>query len=185
MPISSMTRPLVAALLAARACGEEPPPPPVAVAPIGGPMAVATVAPSRGGVMVAAGPAQLEVVSHASGEVYAYPAAGLATPARAEVTVEVGVEGGRRPVAMRWDGRERRYVGRVQGVRVVPGPANVTVVVSGVRHVGWIPVVVVAPAVVVGVPGVVIDVHHGKHKHKHRGHGYGHGHGHGARVRIH
>ncbi len=180
----------------ARACGEEaaasPPSGPevqVVAAPPSVAIAAAPAQPSPGGTVVAAGPAQLEVVSHASGEVYVYPVAGLEAPTRADVTVNVPVRDGAHPVPVRWVARENRYVGRVEGVTVVPGPATVTVVVGSAHYVGVSPILVVAPAIVVAVAPVVdVHFHHGKHKHRGRGHGRGHGRGNGhggVRVRVH
>lgn len=185
MPLEYLRTPVLVSLLVARACGEQEPeavpPPPSAsgtLPAIAAPPAIAT----HGGALVAAGPAQLEVVTHASGEVYAYPAVGISDPARARVTTTIAVQDGTRPVELRWLPRENRYVGRVRDATVIPGPATLTVIVGGVQYVGISPILVVSPAIVVAVAPAVVEVgYHGKHKH--RGHGHGHGHD-GVRVRV-
>ncbi len=175
-----------------RMCGsDDPPPPPLtatasmsATAPSGA--ARVEVEASHGGTMVAAGQYPVEVVPHASGQVYAYAPAGIDRPANAEMTVSVPVQGGpARPVQMRWDRRERRYEGAVRGAVIVPGPIEVDLVV-GEEHVhGEVAVIAVAPAIHVDVHvgdmhhhDVVVVTHHKHHKHHKHGHGHGHGHGH-------
>lgn len=143
---------------------------------------------SHGGAVVQAGPHPVEVVTHPSGEVYAYPPATVATPARATMAVEVPVRGASAPrrVPMRWVPAERRYVGVAPQVEIVPGPVAVQYTVGGhvhhghVGYVGVVPVVVDvhAPVVVVDVPVVHVHGKHKKFKHgKHKGWGWGHWHG--------
>jgi hypothetical protein len=165
------------ALVSARACGAEEPAQPPTVNAVGAPAVVAVgSAPARErGTMVVAGPTSIEVVPHASGQVYAYPRTGITTPTSTDLDVVVTVEGGTRPVDMRWVESSHRYEGRLTGAVIVPGPTHVTVVLgTGVTYSGAAIIVVVAPAVV-----VVVDDHRWRGKHKHRGHGWGHGHGHG------
>ncbi len=140
------------------------------------------VEPEHDGTVVAAGRYPIEVVPHASGEVYAYVLGDVPADG-AEITVEVPVAGRStgRPVRMRWDARHERYEGRVRRVEIVEGPIDVLVVVAGVEYHGHVDVCVVLPAIEV----VVIDEHHHhhKHKHKHKHHGHHHGH-HGHHERV-
>lgn len=146
--------------------------------------AAASAEPEHGGTVVAAGRYPVEVVPHASGEVYAY-VLGDPPPADLELTVEVPVAGRStgRPVRMRWNARQGRFEGRVRRVEIVEGPIDVLVVVGGAEYHGHVDVCVILPAIEVHV---IEHHHHGKHKHKHkhRGHGWGHGRGHGGVIHI-
>lgn len=193
-------------LLGAIACGSEPAE--VTLDPTGTGPAVAVVEPTElpdgvsaahEGTLVMAGSYPVEVVPHASGEVYAYVLGDAPPPpAGTEVAVVVPVSGGVRTVDLEWDPSESRWGGRVRRVEIVPGPVDVVLVVGGSRWVGRsttivvlpAPVVVapvVAPVVVAPAPVVVVPVieygYEGKHReHRGWGHGGGHGHGHGIRF---
>jgi hypothetical protein len=174
-----------AAPVVAPATAEEtvvPPPPPRTVG------ATATGA-SHGGTVVVAGEHDVEVVPHASGEVYAYVLGDPPVAADTELTVVVPVTGGTRTVVLEWAPGESRWEGRVRRVEIVPGPVDVILVVGGTRWLGHATTIVVLPAIVVVEPSPVVVVTHGKHrKHrKHRGHGHGHGHrhGHGEVIIVH
>jgi hypothetical protein len=171
-----------------RVCGtEEPSDPSVATNAVPAAAAPGPTSAQHGGTMVMAGQYPVEVVPHASGEVYAYVQGGLAQPQQAEVTVTVPVEGGApRPVRMRWNRRELRYEARVQGVVIVPGPVVVDIIVGPEHAHGELVIVQVAPAIVVDVhvdhPHDYVVIHqHGKHR-KHRKH---HGHGRHETVEVH
>lgn len=187
--------------LSMRVCSSDedvPPPPPVgATVAVDVPAEVAVdVEPRHGGTIVVAGEHPVEVVPHASGEVYAYVHGDAPPPGRVELGVVVPVRGGgTREVVLGWDRRHRRYAGHLRGAVIVPGPIDVELAIGTDTYHGHVATVVVAPAIVVDVHPVDVHVHrHGKHrKHrKHHGHGHGHGHGHvdvvdvhvGGRVRV-
>jgi hypothetical protein len=117
------------------------------------------------GTVVMAGQYPVEVVPHASGEVYAYVLGEAPGPETVELTVAVPVRGRQtgRPVRMRWDPGEERYVGRVRRLAVVPGPIDVTIVVGGAAYYGHVDVCVVFPAIEVRV-----RERRGKFKRKHK-----------------
>lgn len=161
MPLRRSSPTLVVAFFVFAAAGsgcadeaESPPAPP----------AMPNVA-SEPRVIVAAGPHQFHVEPHASGHVYAYAGATVVDPTTATVTIDVPIEGGTRPLELRWDERDRRYEGRLTGVTIIPGSLTVHLTIGEMVFVGTNVIVVVLPAVVV--------VHEGRgkyrHKHKHRG----------------
>jgi hypothetical protein len=190
------------------ACGSEPSE--ITLSPVGtGPGVVSVeplaipsgVSPSHEGTLVMAGSYPVEVVPHASGEVYAYVHGDAPPPpASTELAVVVPVTGGVRTVELEWDPGERRWGGHLRHVEIVPGPVDVVLVVDGARWAARSPTFVVLPAVVVVAPVVVAPVvvapapvvvvpvveyeveYEGKHR-KHRGWGHGHGGGHGIRFR--
>jgi len=126
--------------------------------------------PAHGGTVVVAEGNPVEVVPHASGEIYAYAPAGAARPAR--VDVRVPVRGGSpRTVQLAWRERSHRFEGRVTGVVIVPGPLAVFVTIGGRVVDARADTFVVLPAIViVQQPVPVIEVHeHHKHR-KHRKH---------------
>jgi hypothetical protein len=148
------------------------------------------VGASHDGTVVMAGAYPVEVVPHASGEVYAYVLGDAPTPDGTELAVVVPVSGGVRTVELEWDPRQSRWAGQVRRVEIVPGPVDVVIVASGTRWVGHSTTFVVRPAVVVVAPVVVapappvviVPIYEERHDHgKHLGwdHGHGHGHGHG------
>lgn len=133
------------------------------------PSAPATPGPGiakHGGSVVRVGPHPVEVVTHASGQVYAYVEADIPVPQDGEMKVEVPVRGGRRPIDLRWSAARHRYEGRVLRETIIPGPVHVTYVIHGLTLVAVIPVCIIAPAIAVSVH--VDHHHHGKHKHKWR-----------------
>jgi hypothetical protein len=164
-------------------------PPPVAVAgPVAaaGPTAVQVTVPppAHGGTVVMAGAHPVEVVTHESGEVYAFVHGEAPPPGELDLSVDVPTRGGgSRPVHLRYHRGRSRWEGRVRNTVLVPGPVDVHVEVSGVAWHGHVATVVVAPAIVVEVEDhhhdIVIHTHgkHRKHR-KHRGHGH-------VEVRIH
>ncbi len=144
-------------------------------------VAAASVEPEHEGTVVAAGRYPVEVVPHASGEVYAYVLGDAPPPGEVEITVRVPVAGRStgRPVRLRWSPRQHRYEGRVRRVEIVEGPVDVVVVVGGVEYTGHVDVCVLLPAIVIEVVEP-----HGKWKGKHHGWGHGHGHGHGHVIHV-
>ncbi len=150
----------------------------------------AEVAPLHGGTVVLAGTHHVEVVPHASGEVYAY-AVGAPPSVDATLSVVVPISGGVRTVELAWDAHHHRW-GGVVGVAIVPGPIEVAVVVGTHRWVGHSTTVIIAPAIQVAVVSPRVHVDNGLHlghfrgRGHGRGHGHGHGHGHGgASINIH
>lgn len=162
----------------------------------------ADLAPSHDGTLVMAGAYPVEVVPHASGEIYAYVRGDAPPPSTAtELAVIVPVTGGVRGVELDWDPHESRWGGHVQHAEVVPGPIDVVLVVGGARSITRTTSIAVRPAVaVVAAPAVVAPVvvaphpvvvvpvyeeeHHGHDGweiHGPHGHGPEHGfpHGHG------
>ena len=166
-------------VIGAIACGSEPTE--VAIAPMAAPGVVVSapgvatapgvaVAPAHGGTVVLAGEHPVEVVPHADGHVYAYVLGDEPPPPRGtEIEVVVPISGGVRTVELAWDGRERRWAGRVRRVEIVPGPIEVVLVVGDSRWVGYGPTIVVLPAIVVAPSVVVVERGRGKHR-KHRKH---------------
>jgi hypothetical protein len=182
------------------ACGSEPSE--ITLSPVGtGPSVVAVepvaipsgVSASHEGTLLMAGSYPVEVVPHASGEVYAYVLGDAPPPPTStELAVVVPVSGGVRTVELEWDPAESRWGGQLRHVEIVPGPVDVVLVVDGARWAARSPtlvvlpaVVVVAPVVVAPAPVVVVPVveYEGKHR-KHRGWGHGRGGGRGHRIRI-
>ncbi len=121
--------------------------------------------PEHGGTVVVAGHYPVEVVPHASGQVYAYVLGDAPPPDGVELTIEVPVAGRStgRPVRMRWNARRDRWEGRVRRVEIVEGPIDVLIVVGGVDYHGHVDVCVLFPAI-----EVEIIEYRGKHKHKHK-----------------
>lgn len=142
------------------------------------------------GTMVMVEGYPVEVVTHASGEVYAWVRAEeVPVPERTVLTIEVPTEqrATGRPVRMRWSEAHDRWEGRVRRLTIVPGPLVVVLEVDGAPRTGHVDIIVVAPAIAVTI---IETEHHGHgHKHKHRhghGHGRGRGRGHGGvEVRFH
>lgn len=169
---------------AASACGSDEEETAIAAAS-GSPAEVAvevSAEPEHGGTVVVAGQYPVEVVPHASGQVYAYVLGDAGPPpGDVELTIEVPVAGRStgRPVRMRWNGRRGRYEGRVRRVEIVEGPIDVLIVVGGVDYHGHVDVCVLLPAIEVHVVE-----HRGKWKHKHKGKHRGHGWGHGRHRRV-
>jgi hypothetical protein len=131
------------------------------------PEPAAAPAPERrhGGTVVVAGEQTVEVVTHASGEVYAYLATKTAPAENLAIRVEVPVA--KQPahsVSLQWNARLERYEGRVIDVEIAPGPLVVQVVVGSQIWVGHAAAIVIAPAVVVEV------VHRHKLHKKHKRH---------------
>jgi hypothetical protein len=120
--------------------------------------------PQHGGTVVLAGTHPVEVVPHASGEVYAYMLAEAPAPTEVELRVEVPTAEQRpRDVTLVWNARSRRYEGRVRDVVIVPGPLVVHLTTGTHVWIGQVVTIVVAPA-------IVVEVHqHRKHK-KHKKH---------------
>lgn len=157
------------------ACGDETPPETVTETPqtvpaVGAPSAGIA---KHGGSVVRVGTHPVEVVTHASGEVYAYVESDVPSPEDDPMRVEVSVLGGRRPLDLSWNARRRRYEGRLVRETIIAGPVNVTYVIEGIPLVAIIPVCIVAPAITVSVRVDRDDHHHhhrhhGKHKHKWR-----------------
>src|SRR5690606_21601525 len=115
--------------------------PPTAVADV---VAEVSAEPEHGGTVVVAGQYPVEVVPHASGQVYAYVLGEAPPPAEVELTIEVPVAGRStgRPVRMRWNPRRARYEGRVRRVEIVEGPIDVLIVVGGVEYHGHVDICV-------------------------------------------
>lgn len=124
----------------------------------------APAAPREHGTMVTVGTHPVEVVTHASGQVYAYVGPDVVDPSDAEMSIDLPSTSGRSTVVMHWDRRQARYVGRVARDTIVVGPLTVNYVIDDVHLVGFVTVFILAPAIVIEV-----DHHHGKHKHRHRG----------------
>jgi hypothetical protein len=155
--------------LAPVGCTEDPPtapPAPIVVLPPNAAQGQAGSSDAKhGGTVVRLGPHPAEVVTHASGQVYAYVESDVPTPETGTMNVEVTVTGGRRPVELTWNRAQRRYEGRLVRETIVAGPVNVTYVIGGVTLLAFIPVCIVAPSINVRVH---VDHHHGKHKHRHK-----------------
>ncbi len=135
-------------------------------APTPQPATVFAPAARHGGTVVVAGEHPIEVVTHASGEVYAYILS--PTPPTGDLELRVEIPVAKRPpqaVTLRWDVRLKRYEGRARGVVFVPGPLIVHLVVGPQVWVGRATIIVIAPA-------VVFEIHQHKHKQhrKHRKH---------------
>lgn len=107
----------------------------------------------RGGTVIVAGTHQVEVLPKADGEIVAYvagPGGSVPAPSQVNLTVTVqGVDAQPHPVVLAWDAQELRYEGRLVGVAPAPGPAQVTLVVSGTPVVATAPMIVIVPATVV------------------------------------
>lgn len=142
-----------------RVCGVgEDAPPPVAV------VATVTASPPttipvmgappgrRGGTVIVAGTHQVEVLPKADGEIVAYvagPGGSVPAPSQVNLTVTVqGIDAQPHPVVLAWDSEELRYEGRLVGTTPAPGPAQVTLVVSGAPVVATAPMIVIVPATV-------------------------------------
>lgn len=161
----------------------------VAVESEPGTVSIEAPPPAHEGTVVMADDVPVEVVTHESGEVYAYVRAEEPpAPDRLGLTVSVPVRGraSGRPVRMVWNERDLRWEGRVRRVEIVPGPVEVVVQLDGEPLRGHADIIVVAPAVHVTVerpaarPRTVIEVVEPRGKVKHRrGHGWGRG-----RVRV-
>lgn len=107
----------------------------------------------RGGTVVVAGTHQVEVIPKADGEIVAYvagPGGSVPAPSQVNLTVTVqGVDAQPHPVILAWDASELRYEGHLVGIAPAPGPAQVTLVVSGTPVVATAPMIVIVPATVV------------------------------------
>jgi hypothetical protein len=165
--------------LGLRLCGggDEPPAPvtaePAATASATGTVALPAMggpAPGavgrRGGTVVMAGAHQVEVVPRADGAVHAYvagPGGAVPPPAQVQLTVSVtGADAQKHAVPLVWNPAEVRFEGRVQGVAIAPGPAEVSLAVGGPPVVVVAPIVAIAPAtVVVRAPEARVDVRTG------------------------
>jgi len=102
----------------------------------------------HGGNLVVAGDHPVEVVLHASGEVYGYLLSSPRGSEQAALAVEVPVAN--RPaqrLALGWSSQLRRHEGRLSEV-IVPGPLVVHLTVGGEVSIGRLPRIVVAPAIV-------------------------------------
>jgi len=182
---------MVAAILVSTGCGEEEAEATITVESEPTEVSIEAPPPAHEGTVVMAEDVPVEVVTHESGEVYAYVRAEEApAPERLSLTVEVPVRGRRsgRPVRLIWNERAGRWEGRVRRVEIVPGPVDVVVVLDGEPLRGHADVIVVAPAVDVRVhaprtevrverPVVEVRGPRGKVKHKHRRRGRGWGFG--------
>lgn len=129
------------------------------------------------GTVVLAGHYPVEVVPHASGQVYAYVLGDAPPPTDVELTIEVPVARRTtgRPVRMRWNPRDARYEGRVRRVEIVEGPLEVVIVVGGLEYHGRVDVYVLLPAIEVRTVhrrGKYKHKHKHKHKHRHRRRGW-------------
>ena len=187
-------------VVGAVACSSDPPVGgEVTLGPVGSaPVEIAVpddVAPAHEGTIVMAGSYPVEVVPHASGEVYAYVLGDPLPSDGTEIAVVVPVVGGARTVELTWDAGDARWAGRVRRVEIIPGPIDVVLVAGGARWLGHsttfvlLPaIIVVAPSPVVVAPSPVVVVQPVyEFEGKHRGHGgwHGHGHGHGHGIGIH
>lgn len=169
----------LAALCAASACSADEDDLTVAVA-ADGPETVVVPPPVKveaehDGTVVLAGDYPVEVVPHASGQVYAYVLGDAPPPSDVELTIEVPVarRATGRPVRMRWNPRRGRYEGRVRRVEIVEGPIDVLIVVGGIEYHGHVEVCVLFPAIEVRtVHRRGKYKHKHKHKHKHRRRGW-------------
>ncbi len=107
----------------------------------------------RGGTVIVTGTHQVEVLPKADGEIVAYvagPGGSVPAPSQVDLTVTVqGVDTQPHPVVLAWDPGELRYEGQLVGVAPAPGPAQVTLVVSGTRAIATTPMIVVVPATIV------------------------------------
>jgi hypothetical protein len=107
----------------------------------------------RGGTVIVAGAHQVEVVPKADGEIVAYvagPGGSVPAPSQVNLTVTVqGVDAQPHPVVLAWSAEDLRYEGRLVGVAPAPGPAQVTLVVSGAPVVATAPMIVIVPATLV------------------------------------
>ncbi len=141
---------------------------PPATTPPSAPTLSAAPAPQalHGGTVITTGEHPVEVVTHASGEVYAYVLSPTPAAGDVELRVEVPVANGpAHSVTLQWDAHGARYEGRVRGVVIVPGPLVVRVVAGPQVWVGHSTTFVIAPAIIVEVR----ERRHKKHK-KHRRH---------------
>ena len=138
---------LVLASVMLRFCGSSDAPPaaaPPSVAAVPADPGVGTsaahsvvVAPARalhGGTFIRAGAYGVEVVTKHDGRVLAYVQGADAASAAAGATLTVkvhGADGAEHPVALAWDAEGARFEGRLDGVRVASGEAEVVLVTNG------------------------------------------------------
>ena len=158
------------------ACGsnDQAPPPPLAAATDQStgtanspPASTRPAAARHGGTVVVAGDYPVEVVTHATGEVYAHILSPTPPPGKLEIRVQLPVAN-RAPqdLILQWNAGLACYEGRVRDVVIAPGPIVVHVISGPQVWIGRATTIVIAPA-------VVVEMHHWKHKKhkKHKKHG--------------
>lgn len=178
MKLASMS--LVLGSMMLRFCGSSEPPPRAAapsVAAVPGDQ-VATAesarvvvrAPARamhGGVLIRAGAYDVELITKRDGRVMAYVKATDGTVAAAGTTLTVklrGADGAEHPVALAWDSDSERFEGRLAGVTVASGAAEVVLVANGqaAQGAGALTVSADGDMVQIGPNGVQVTGHDGE-----------------------